>query len=154
MQSKTRGMYIHWYTYMYIFIGKFACICETKVIFPLQYSTLRSICTELLQTLCSPQRVLTLLHDTNSSSSASLLSVDTWARAVTTALSKLSDGFFSLTDMVQPFSVGLHKVSVLIFVCTYVFFLFTSIIVLTPQMLTGMTALSSIKSAMASANVC
>ena len=76
----------------------------------LQYSSLVTVCSDVLHSLCSPQRVASLQSDASSASPAALLRVEAWTRAVTAAVAKLKSEFPLLADVVQPFTVGLQEV--------------------------------------------
>lgn len=90
----------------------------------MQYSHLVSLCNDLVHTLCSAQRVASLQQDAATATPDALLRVEAWSRALSSALDKLNSEEFSvLTDVLQPFSVGIQQVKdarvcLHVFVCT------------------------------------
>ena len=77
----------------------------------LQYSNLVSVCNDLVNSLCSPSRVVSIRQDAITATSDSLLRVEAWSKAVSAAIDKLnSEEYMSLIDVLHPFSTGLQLV--------------------------------------------
>ena len=90
----------------------FLAIKDTFLLPGLQYSSLVSLCNDLVHTLCSLQRVASVHQDAVTATPDAILRVEAWSRALSAAFDKLnSDEFLSLTDILHPFSVGIQQVN-------------------------------------------
>lgn len=78
----------------------------------LQYSTLVHVCTDLMRTVCSPERMESLLTSAGccGSESVTLQKIISWAKATSAAVNILKEKFTSFSDIVQPFVMALSQV--------------------------------------------
>jgi midasin len=72
-----------------------------------KYSLMVSVCTDVIHTFCSSERVASLLQDASVATQDSFSRVETWSKALRAAVDKLHSEFPSLEDVVKPFTTGL-----------------------------------------------
>lgn len=80
------------------------------MLFLSQYANLAAVCTDVVKSLCSRDRLEGLLLDASLADPISLFRVSSWGQAMSAAIDKLNTDFTSLPDIVQPFVMGLQKV--------------------------------------------
>ena len=69
-----------------------------------------SVCTDVVNTFCSSERVASLLQGASVATQDSFSRVETWSRALRAAVDKLHSEFPSLEDVAKPFTTGLLQV--------------------------------------------
>lgn len=84
------------------------------VIDPFQYSSLVHLCNDIMETVCAPRRIQSILIAASEVSTGDPVTkeVISWTKAVSTAISRIKEDFKEFPDVVEPFVMALDQVCV------------------------------------------
>ena len=77
-----------------------------------QYSSLVHLCTDVMESVCAPRRIQSMLIAANEvlPGNSVIEQVVSWTKAVSAAISRLKEDFKEFPDVVEPFVMALDQV--------------------------------------------